>query len=103
MQQLISGNDPDIEKLYRANPKFSKVAESIGHGQANKAVPEDATEFMRAVLPLISEKSTFIMGTVNEGGFDWVVPPEEPVEKAQEDKNRPPDAPSLHRKVKPQP
>jgi hypothetical protein len=102
LQQLIEGNDPDIEKVYRADPKFSKVAESIDHGQANKAVPEDATNFLRAVLPLISEKSKFIMGTINEGGFDWVVPPDEPVEKAQEDKNRPPDAPSLHRKIKPQ-
>lgn len=102
LQQLISGNDPEIEKVYRANPKFSKVAENIDHGQANKAAPEDATEFMRAVLPLISEKATFIMGTMNEGGFDWVVPPDEPVEKAQEEKNRPPDAPSLHRKIKPQ-
>jgi hypothetical protein len=102
LQQLIEGNDPDIEKVYRADPKFSKVAEDIDHGQANKAAPGDATDFMRAVLPLVSEKSTFILGTVTEGGFDWIVPPEEPVEKAKEDKNQPPEAPSLRRKVKPQ-
>ncbi|SRR6266436_1434173 len=101
LQQLIQGNDPDIEKVYRADPKFTKVAESIDRGQANKAVPEDATDFLRAVLPLVSEKASFILGTVNEGGFDWVVPPGEPVEKAKEDKNQPPDAPSLHRKPKP--
>ena len=101
LQQLIQGNDPDIEKLYRRDPKFSKVAESIDRGQANKAVPEDATDFLRAVLPLISEKAKFILGTMTEGGFDWVVPPDEPVEKAKEDKNQPPDAPTLHRKPKP--
>jgi len=101
LQQLIQGNDPDIEKLYRGDPKFSKVAESIDRGQANKAVPEDATDFLRAVLPLISEKAKFILGTMTEGGFDWVVPPDEPVEKAKEDKNQPPDAPTLHRKPKP--
>jgi len=101
LQQLIQGNDPDIEKVYRADPKFSKVAESIDRGQANKAVPEDATDFLRAVLPLISEKARFILGTMTEGGFDWVVPPDEPVEKAKEDKNQPPDAPTLHRKPKP--
>lgn len=102
LQQLIEGNDPDIEKVYRADPKFSKVAENIDHGQANKAVAGDATDFLRAVLPLVSEKSTFILGTMTEGGFNWVVPPEEPVEKAKEDKNQPPEAPSLRRRVKPQ-
>lgn len=101
LQQLISGNDPDIEKIYKGDPKFLKVAESIDRGQANKAVSEDATEFLRAVLPLISEKSTYILGKITERGFDWVVPPDEPVEKAKEDKNRPPDAPSLRKKIQP--
>ncbi len=101
LQQLIAGNDPDIEKVYRADPKLSKVAENIDQGQANKAAPQDATDFLRAVIPLISEKAAFILGTMTEGGFDWVVPPDEPVEKAKEDKNQPPDAPSLHRRVKP--
>ncbi len=101
LQQLIEGNDPEIEKVYRGDPKFAKVAESIDHGQANKAAPQDATDFLRAVLPLIAEKAPFILGTITESGFDWVVPPDEPVEKAKEDKNQPPDAPSLHRKIKP--
>jgi hypothetical protein len=102
LQQLIEGNDPDIEKVYRADAKLSKVAEDIDHGQANKAGPEDATEFMRDVLPLVAEKATFFLGTMTERGFDWIVPPEEPVEKAKEDKNQPPEAPSLRRKIKPQ-
>ena len=101
LQQLIEGNDPEIDKLSHGDPKFLKVAESINHGQANKAAPEDSTEFMRAVLPLISEKARFFLGTITEGGFDWVVPPDEPVEKAKEDKNKPPDAPTLHRKPNP--
>jgi hypothetical protein len=101
LQQLIQGNDPDIEKLSRREPKFLKVWESIDRGQANKAAPEDATDFLRAVLPLIAEKASFILGTMTESGFDWVVPPDEPVEKAKEDKNQPPDAPTLHRKPKP--
>jgi hypothetical protein len=35
--------------------------------------------------------------------FEWIVPPEEPVEKEKqaEDKNRPPDAPTLRRKPTP--
>lgn len=101
LQQLIQGNDPDIDNLSHGEPKFSKVLEEIERGQANKAVSQDATDFLRAALPLIAEKSKFILGTMTEGGFDWVVPPDEPVEKAKEDKNRPPEAPSLHRKIKP--
>ena len=76
--------------------------DSIDRGQANKAAPEDATEFMRAVVPLIAEKAKFIIGAMPEtGGFDWIIAPDEPVEKAKEDKNAPPDAPTLHRKPKP--
>ena len=101
LQQLIQGNDPDIDNLSHGEPKFSKVLEEIDRGQANKAVSQDATDFLRAALPLIAGKSKFVLGTMNEGGFDWVVPPDEPVEKAKEDKNRPPEAPSLHRKIKP--
>jgi len=101
LQQLIQGNDPEIDNLSRGEPKFSKLLEAIDRGQANKAVSQDAADFLRAALPLIAGKSKFILGTINERGFDWVVPPDEPVEKAKEDKNRPPEAPSLHRKIKP--
>lgn len=103
LKQLIEGNDPDIENLSRGEPKFLKVVEDIDRGQANKAVPEDATEFLRAVLPLIVGKSRFILGTMTEGGFDWVVPPDEPVEKAKADKNQPPEAPTLRHKPNPNP
>jgi hypothetical protein len=101
LQQLIQGNDPDLDNLSRGDPKFSKVMESIDRGQANKAVPEDATDFLRAALPLVSEKAKFILGTITERGFDWVVPPDEPIEKAKEDKNKPPEAPTLRKKPNP--
>jgi len=51
---------------------------------------------------LIAGNATFVLGTMDEHhGFEWMVPPEEPVEKVQEDKNRPPDAPTLRRTPKP--
>jgi len=57
---------------------------------------------MRAVLPLVAGDASFVLGTMDERrGFEWMVPPDEPVEKAQEDKDRPPDAPTLRRKPKP--
>lgn len=99
--QLIDGNDPDIEKVSRGEPRFTKVVENIDRGQANKAVPQDAADFLRAVLPLIADHSRFLLGTFTRQGFGWVVPPDEPVEKAKEDKNQPPDAPTLHPKIKP--
>jgi hypothetical protein len=101
LQQLIQGNDPELDNLSRGDPKFSKVMENIDRGQANKAIPEDATDFLRAALPLVSEKAKFILGTVTERGFDWVIPPDEPVEKAKEDKNKPPEAPTLRKKPNP--
>jgi len=101
LQQLIEGNDPEIDDLSRGDAKFLKVEEDIGRGQANKAVPQDATDFLRAVLPLIAGKSRFIMGIMTDDGFDWVVPPDEPVEKVKADKNQPPEAPSLHHRPNP--
>jgi hypothetical protein len=101
LQQLIQGNDPELDNLSRRDPKLSKVMAVIDQGQANKAVPEDATEFLRAALPLISDKAKFILGTMTDRGFDWIVPPEEPVEKAKEDKNKPPEAPTLRKKPSP--
>ncbi len=101
LQQLIQGNDPELYDLSRGDPKFSKVMEEIDRGQANKAVPEDATDFLRAALPLVSEKAKFILGTMTERGFDWIVPPDEPVEKAKDDKNKPPEAPTLRKKPNP--
>lgn len=103
LQQLIEGNDPDIDSLSHGDPKFLKVDEDIERGQANKAAPQDATEFMRAVLPLIVGKSHFIFGTMTEDGFDWIVPPDEPIEKAKVDKNQPPRQPTLRPTLKPNP
>jgi hypothetical protein len=101
---LIQQNDPGIAKLRASDPRFAKVIETIERGQAQKAVSEDASDFLRAALPLIAGKATFIQATLGEtSGFRWVVPPEEPVQKVTtpEDKNRPPDAPTLRRKPNP--
>jgi hypothetical protein len=105
LMELIQGNDPRIGHLRGGEPRFAKVLEAVDHGQAQKAVSVDATDFLRAVLPLLAGNSTFLLGTMeHEHGLDWIVPPSEPVEKAekgQEDKDRPPDAPSLRKKPKP--
>src|SRR6202040_4429113 len=101
------GKDPAIAQLRGSDQRFGKVIEAVEKGQAQKAVPANAADFLRAVLPLIADKQTFILAKMEEQhGFDWIVPPDEPVERAkkgEEDKNRPPEAPSLFRKPNPNP
>jgi len=100
--ELIQGNDPQIARLGAGDPRFAKVLEAIDKGQAQKAVGTDAADFLRAALPLIAPNARFVLGTMAEQtGFSWIVPPEEPVEKVEKDKNRPPEAPSLRRRPDP--
>jgi len=103
---LIQQNDPRLVRLRSSDARFSKVVEQIERGQANKSNSQDAADFLRAALPLLAGDTHFIEGEVGErGGFDWIVPPEEPREKEQraEDKERPPEAPTLRRKPNPNP
>jgi hypothetical protein len=101
LEELIKGNDPRITPLGTREVRFEKVLENLRAGSAQKAASADSVDFLRAVLSLIAGDRRYFLGTVNERGFNWVVPPDEPVEKAQEDKNRPPDAPTLRPKIKP--
>jgi hypothetical protein len=102
LAEMIQGNEPRIVSLATLNPHFTKVIENFHGGQAQKTIPEDAAKFMQAVLPVIAGNAPFILGKMSEqGGFDWIVPPAEPLEKVEEDKTRPPDAPTLRRPPKP--
>jgi hypothetical protein len=103
LQQLIEGNEPSLAKLSGSDPKFVKAVDLISRGQAHKAVGADAASFLRAAVPLIHSGRGFVMGTVEEQhGFEWIVPPDEPVERAkEEDKTRQPEAPTLRKRVEP--
>src|SRR5579859_6459751 len=104
LQQLIEGNEPTLDKIARSDPKLLKAMELISKGQAQKAVPQDAARLLRAAVPLLFPGKRFVMGLFEEQhGFDWIVPPEEPVERAKDDKNRPAEAPSLRHRVEPPP
>jgi hypothetical protein len=104
LQQLLEGNEPTLEKLARSDPKFSKAVDLISKGQAQKALAPDTAAFLRAAVPLLYTGKRFVMGTFEEQhGFDWLVPPDEPVEKAKtDDKSQPAEAPSLRRRTDPQ-
>jgi hypothetical protein len=101
LQFFIEANEPSIERLRSAETRFRKVFETIDKGQAQKAVTVDAADLLRAEIPLIAPNAKFILGKMEEqGGFTWLVPPDEPVERAKEpeDKDRPPEAPSLRKR-----
>jgi hypothetical protein len=101
---LLQQNDPRLRQLRSSEPRFSKVVDQIEHGQANKSNSQDAADFLRAALPVLAGNSHFLEATMGENGaFEWLVPPEEPVDKQQraQDKDRPPEAPTLRRKPNP--
>ena len=101
LEEMIKSNDPRISSLLQ-NARFGKVLENLRGGSAQKAAAADSVEFMRAAVPLLAGNSSYVIGTLGEqAGLNWIVPPTEPVEKAQEDKNRPPEAPTLRRPIKP--
>jgi len=101
LEEMIKSNDPRIASVLQ-NGSFGKVLENLRGGSAQKAPPAESVDFLRAVVPLIAGNSSFVLGTMErERGLEWVVPPAEPVEKAEEDKNRPPGAPTLRHRIKP--
>jgi hypothetical protein len=98
---LLQQNDPHIAQV-RSDAHMNKVAELIERGQANKVPMQEAADFLRATLPFLAGNAHFIEGEMGEnGGFEWIVPPQEPREKAKRDENRPADAPTLMRKPNP--
>lgn len=100
LQQLLEGNEPTLEKLAHSDAKVSKAVSLISNGQAQKAVREEANTFLRAAIPLIYPDRHFVMGTYEEEhGFQWMVPPDEPIERVKQDKNHPTEAPSLRRRT----
>ncbi len=104
LNALIVRDDARIAKLRAADPRFAKVLANIEKGEAQKSVDADATDLLRAMVPLIAGETKFVLGRIGEQlGFEWVVAPEEPIEKAVPDKDQPPEAPTLRRKPKPTP
>ncbi len=100
LQTLLEGNDPRFSG-FRSDQKMAKALDLIIKGQAQKVDPADGAEILRAAIPLLYPKQEFFLGKMEEQrGFDWILPPQEPIEKVEnkDDKNRPADAPSLRKK-----
>ena len=97
---LLRRNDPLLAPLRHADPKILKVIESLEDGKSQSVPVDAAADFLRAVLdPIAGPQNRLTLGVLREErGWDWVLAPPESVEKAEEDKTRPPGAPSLRRK-----
>lgn len=104
LQTLLEGNDPRFS-AFRSDQKTAKALDLIVKGQAQKVEIAQAEQFLRAAVPLLYPKQNFFMGKMDEQrGFDWILPPEEPIEKVEKknDNNQPPEAPTLRKKPTPQ-
>lgn len=105
LQALIEGNEPTLEKLAQSDAKLLKAVDFIRKGQAQKAVAADAATFLKLAVPQLYAGRHYVLGTFEEQhGFDWIVPPDEPVEKVEknkQDKSQPQAAPTLRRRIDP--
>src|SRR6202140_1183152 len=66
LMALIQGQDPVIAQLRGSEPRFAKVLDAVDKGQAQKAAPVDAADFLRAALPLIAGKESFLLAKMEE-------------------------------------
>ncbi|HYL09710.1 MAG TPA: hypothetical protein VEU31_03150, partial [Candidatus Acidoferrales bacterium] len=98
--ELLNSNDPLLAPLRQADPKIVKVIQSLEEGKSQSVPADSAVDFLRAALdPIAGPQNRLVLGVLRqERGWDWVLAPPEPAEKAEEDKKRPPEAPSLRRK-----
>ncbi|HXN23928.1 MAG TPA: hypothetical protein VOA41_14410 [Candidatus Dormibacteraeota bacterium] len=98
--ELLQQNDPRLASARRAAPKSLKVIDNISNGKSSASSVEDSATFLHDVLdPLAGSDNRIVLGVLREErGWDWIVAPPELLEKAAEDKTRPPEAPTLRRK-----
>jgi hypothetical protein len=92
-------NDPKLLAIGTSDPRMTQVVERLLHGESPKLPGADAAAFLRAALPAVSEPDARLsLGVLDEQkGLDWLIAPPEPA-KPDEDKTRPPGAPSLRKK-----
>jgi len=94
---LLKEKDPRLEKVVESEPKMAQVANLFLEGESNKIQPDDATQFLRAVLeatapPTARETMAVI---TEEKGCDWILPPPPEPKSTLQQTERDPDAPSL--------
>ena len=96
--ELLGKGDPRVAGL-RADPRIARALALLEKGESHKALGADAAELMRAALRAIAPpESQPVVGLISEQrGLTWIIPPPEPIEKA-EDEKREPGAPTLRKR-----
>ncbi len=97
--ELIKQNEPRLARLRSEDPHLARAADQAARGETFKASADDATAFLRAALPAImGVEARLVLGVLYENkGLQWVIPPPEPLQKADEGKAREPGAPTLRK------
>ncbi len=95
--ELLRQKDPRLQKLIAADPKMAEVAAHLLAGESNKALPADATQFLRAALDAIAPPNAReTMAIITElDGFAWILQPPAETPLPGLRPARPNDAPSL--------
>jgi len=100
------GGDSSLLERIRSDPKLaglgadSSVAEALQNEDSTKAKLDDVTQWLRGVLDAVVPADTAQVFAViaQEKGFAWVLAPPEGPERAKEEKEREPGAPTLRKK-----
>jgi len=97
---LLQQNDPRLARLRNLDKDTSEAVEKILSGESHKAPLDGVITLLRSGLEATLEPGEVLaFGVIDERrGFEWIVPPREPVQRAEEErKDRPPGAPTLRK------
>ncbi len=97
--ELLAQGDARLLRLSGADEGMAELFAQLEKGELHKAKSESAMEFLRTALNLLAQpEHALVVAKIEERmGFNWVLAPPEPMEKAEQEK-RPPGAPTLRRK-----
>jgi hypothetical protein len=99
--ELLRGNDPQVAAARAADASAAEAAEKLLAGESHKAPLEGVVTLLRAALDAtVPRDAVLTFGVIDERtGFSWILPPPGPTEaeKAEEQKKRPPGAPTLRK------
>jgi len=94
---LLRQNDPRFSALRGSDRKTADTIEKILDGEAQKILPGDAIDFLRAAIELLaSPKARVTLSQITEqDGFSWILPPPPEPKSTLTEPEREPGAPSL--------
>jgi hypothetical protein len=98
MRDMMLAHDPNLQRIHDSSGEMGWVADSILHGDIDKRTSDSGLPYMRAALNTLAEGRRMQLAVIRpDTGFAWIVaPPPEP-KLPGEEKQRPPDAPTLER------